>query len=216
MSSQARPRATLNVKKDNIAKLLARAKLIYNAILLAILTLFASTPITPPALLALIEALDTAEQAAGTKAKGLAAVRNGKRDALWTALMTLKAFVQGLADLVTPDAAIGIIEAAGMVVGRVPIRAKAILEAKLAAPGSGIVHLLCNATLLVGKSRSKKNTFTWEWSLDGKTWTNAGTTGYASTLVPGLTLGGTYWFRVSATVAKVQGDWSQTVSLLVD
>jgi hypothetical protein len=215
MSTQAKPKATLDVRKTNIAKLLARAKLIYNAILLAILTLFASTPITPPALLLLIEALDTAEQAAGTKAKGLAAVRNGKRDALWTALMTLKAFVQGIADLVTPEAAIGIIEAAGMVVGRVPIRAKAILEAKLAAPGSGIVHLLCNATLLVGKSR-KKTTFGWEWSLDGKTWTNAGTTAYASTLVPGLTLGSTYWFRVSATVGKVQGEWSQSVSLLVD
>jgi hypothetical protein len=74
---------------------------------------------------------------------------------------------------------------------------------------------LGNATLLTGKSR-KKTTFSWQWSLDGKAWTNAGTTGYASTLVSGLTLGSTYWFRVTATVAKVQGDWSQAVSLLVD
>jgi hypothetical protein len=173
-----------------------------------------STPVAPPALLLLIEALDTAEQAAGTKTTGLAAVRNGERDALWTALKTLKVFVQGLADLLTPEGAVALIEAAGMVVGRVPIFAKAVLAAKLAPAGSGIVHLIANATVLVGKTQ-KKRAFNWMWSLDGKTWTSAPSTPFASTLIAGLTLGSTYWFRVSVTIAKTQGEWSQPVSLQV-
>jgi hypothetical protein len=213
MSTQAKPKATLGVKKTNIAKLLARSKLIYNAILLAILTLFASTPIAPPALLALIEALDVAEQAAGTKTTGLTAVRNGKRDLLWTALLSLKVFVQGLADLLPAEGAIALIDAAGMVVGRVPIRAKAILAAKLAAPGSGIVHLIANAKLLMGTSRTKRKMFNWQWSLDGTSWNSATSTPYASTLIAGLALGSTYWFRVGVTIGKTEGDWSQPVSL---
>jgi hypothetical protein len=213
-TTPTKPRANLGVKKTNIARLLAHSKIIYNAILLALATLFLSPPITMPALLVLIEALDVAEQNAATRTKGLAAVRNGKRDTLWTALMTLRVYVQSIADIALPENAIALIEAAGMVVGRVPIRVKAILAAKLAPAGSGIVHLVANATVLVGKT-AKKRMFNWQWSLDGKSWNSAPSTPFASTLIAGLTLGTTYWFRVSVTIAKTEGEWSQPVTLQV-
>src|SRR5580700_11675737 len=114
-----KPKAAIGAKKSNVPRVLACSKVVYNAILLALATLFLSPPISMPAFLLLIEALDTAEQQAGTKTRGLAAVRNGKRDALWTALLSLRVYVQSLCDVVVPEAAIAIIEAAGMVVGRV-------------------------------------------------------------------------------------------------
>ena len=215
MSTPTKPKATLGAKKTNIARLLARSKLIYNAILLALATLFVSPPISMPDLLDLIGALDLAEQNAGTKARGLVPVRNGKRDLLWTALLTLKVYVQGLADLLSPEAAASLIVAAGMVVGRIPVRAKAILEAKLGAPGSGIVHLIANATLLMGTRRTKRKMFNWQWSLDGKSWTSATSTPYASTLIAGLTLESSYWFRVSVTIGTTEGEWSQPVTLQI-
>ena len=141
-------------------------------------------------------------------------MRNGKRDALWTALQSLKMYVQGLADLLAPEAAVALIQAAGMVVADIPIHTKAILAAKLGLAGSGIVRLVANATVLVGKT-SKRRQFNWQWSLDGKSWTSAASTPYASTFITGLTVGSTYWFRVSVTIANVQGEWSPPVSLVV-
>jgi hypothetical protein len=52
-------------------------------------------------------------------------------------------------------------------------------------------------------------------SVDGKTWTNLPSTPLASTEVAGLALLSTYSFRVSVTLGKVAGEFSQPVSVTV-
>jgi len=112
------------------------------------------------------------------------------------------------------DTAASLIEAAGLLVGKIGTHQKAALTAVLTVT-QGNVLLEANRTLLVGPDASKKAYFNWQWSLDGKTWTSVTPTPLASTEVPGLTLLSTYSFRVSVTVSKVTGPWSQAVSLLV-
>jgi hypothetical protein len=63
---------------------------------------------------------------------------------------------------------------------------------------------------------SRKVTFNWQWSgNNGQSWNDARATPYANTDVVGLALMSTYSFRVSVTIGKATGAWSQPVSLLV-
>jgi hypothetical protein len=179
--------------------------------------MFASPPITMAAFLAVITALVIAQQnATGTKARGAASLRDTKRDAVWTAMDSLRAYIQGLADVVSADSAASLIEAGGLLVAATATHQKAPLTATLNAT-PGFVKLDANASLLTGRAAaSKRVTFNWQWSADsGKTWNNAGSTPYASTEVTGLTPMTTYSFRVSVTIGKVTEAWSQAVSLLV-
>jgi hypothetical protein len=216
VSTASTPRASFGTTKKNILAVLVRAQAMYSAIL-ANAAMFASPPIAMAAFLALINALTTAQQAVtATKAKGMATLRNTKRDALWTAMGSLKSYVQGLADGMTAEGAASLIEAAGLLLAKTQSHHKAILTATLTTT-PGTVHLVANASALGGKAvHSKKVAFNWQWSSDGgKTWNDAHSTPYANTDLPGLTLMTTYGFRVSVTIAKVAGPWSQAVSLLV-
>src|SRR5579871_5842983 len=100
MSTTPKPKASFGTTKDNIPGVLTRAHLMYTAILAAIGT-FPSPTVTMVAFLALIQALTTAQEAAATRTKGLAAVRNSKRDTLWSAMLSLRAYVQTIADTAT-------------------------------------------------------------------------------------------------------------------
>jgi hypothetical protein len=215
MSTAAQPRASFGTTKKNVPGVLFRAQTMYAAILAAV-ALFGSPPITMAAFLALINALAAAQQVAtGTKAKGSATLRNTKRNLVWTAMESLRAYTQGLADLLSVEEAASLIEAAGLLVEETVRHSKALLTASLTAT-SGTVHLVANRSLLVGPGgSSKKVTFHWQMSLDGKTWTDLGWNGYTIMDATGLTLMTTYAFRVSVTVGKVAGTWSQPVSLLV-
>jgi hypothetical protein len=128
----------------------------------------------------------------------------------------LRSYVQQLADGKTADNAVSLIEAAGLLVVATGKRSKAILTATL-TPAGGLVHLEANASLLKGTaSASRKAQFNWECSGDGgKTWNGVASTPYARTDVTGLTPMSTYSFRVSVTVGKVTGAWSQAVTILV-
>jgi hypothetical protein len=213
-SRSPRPRASFGVAKSNALGVLLRAKIMYAAIVAAI-ALFPSPTVTMAAFLLLIEALETAQDATTTKTKGLASLRNTKRDAVWTAMESLRIYIQGLADVVTAENAAALIEAAGLLVAGRSSHPKAILQSQLTST-PGVVHLIANATILVGKSSRKNVTFNWAWSLDGgKTWTLAASTPLADTFVPNLTPMTSYLFRVSVTVSRVTGDWSQPVGLLV-
>jgi len=211
-TTSPRPRASYGVAKVNALGVLSRAKIMYAAFLAAAAT-FASPTVSMAAFLALIQAFDAAQQAAATRAKGLATLRNTKRDAVWTAMESLRIYVQGLADAATAETAAALIESAGMLVARVSSHPKAVLQAKLTTT-PGVVKLLANASILAGKT-SKSVTFNWQWSLDGKTWNSLASTPLADTLVPNLTLLTTYQFRVSVTVSRTTGDWSQPVGLMV-
>jgi len=127
----------------------------------------------------------------------------------------LQKYVQGLADALSAENAASLIQSAGLVVAKPGKHQKAVLTASLTTT-PGLVTLAANRSVLVGHvSSSKKVMFNWQWSQNGTAWTNLATTTYATTEMPGLTLLSTYMFRVSVTIGKVTGDWSQPVSILV-
>jgi len=212
MGRPVHPKASFGTHKNNKPGVMARAGLMHDAIVLAA-ALFAVLPISMAAFLALIQAAATAQSAAATRAKGLAAVRDQKIDALWTAMNTLKTYVQGLANSMDAPSATALIGSAGLLLAQAAKHAKLLVSA-VYVPATGIVHLSVNATLLVGKT-SKKTSFTWSWSTDGgKTWSQGVVTSYTSLEVPGLGPA-TYLFRVFATVGKVPGSPVQSDSLTI-
>jgi len=216
MSTLSRPRASFAVAKKNVPAVLTRALTMHDA-MTTNAAMFVSPPLTQAAFLALITALAGAQQhVTSTKAMGAATLRNTKRDAVWTAMEILRAYVQSLADALNAEGAAAIIESAGLLVAATPVHQKAAVTAKLTTT-PGVVHVDANASLLVGPADARKKvTFNWQWSGDaGKTWNDARSTPYANTDVPGLTLMTTYSFRTSVTIGKVTSAWSQAVSLLV-
>lgn len=213
MTKPTKPRASFGVTKDNAPGVIARATIMQAAILAAA-AMFPSLPITMAALLLLIQAAATAQSNTTTKTQGLAGIRDAKIDTLWTAMQTLKTFVQGLADATDAVSAIVLIQAAGLVVAKTTKPTKLLLAATL-APATGIVHLAVNAKLLIGKRPTKKTTFTWSWSTDGgKTWSSGVTTAYATADIPSLPPA-SYLFHVFATVGKVPGEPCQPVGLVI-
>jgi hypothetical protein len=216
MKVASEPRAVFGVTKKDIPGVLSRALAIYHA-MLANASTFPSPTVALATFFALITALSTAqENATETKARGTAKLRDTKRNDVWTAMLSLQSYVQGLANALSADAAASLIQLAGFVVAKSAAHDKAALTATLTAT-PGLVHLAANRKVLVGPAdAAKKVMFSWAWSTDGgRTWNSAGSTPYASTDVPGLTLMTTYSFRVSVMVAKVAGPWSDPVSIVV-
>jgi hypothetical protein len=215
MSELSRPVGIYGTGKKNIPGVILRAQAMHDNILLNVAT-FVSPTISMVVFLALITALAAAQQnALSTKAKGTATFRNTKRDAVWTAMDVLRGYIQSIADTMSAENASSVLQMGGLLVAATAARAKAILAATLTTTG-GLVHLEANASLLKGKAaRGRKAQFNWEWSSDGKTWNSVASTPYARTDVTGLTPMSTYSFRVSVTVGKVTGAWSQPVSILV-
>ena len=191
---------------------ISRARLMHLGIA-AVVAMFPSPSVSMAAFLLLLQDLEAA-QTDSKAGKGLAPLRNTKLDLLWTAMESLRVYVQGLCDGVSVEAAINLINTAGLVLAKNGVRVKPILQAKLVET-TGLVQLIANATALVGKT-SKKVTFAWQWSPDGgtKVWNNLPSTPHAVTTIANLGPG-TYSFRVSVTVGKIVGPWSQNVSLTI-
>ena len=208
----ARPRGVYGTTKKNVPGVLTRARIMYTAILAALAN-FPSLPISMAAFLLIIQAAEAAQIAAKAGTKGLASLRNTKRDLVWTAMESLRIYVQGLCDEVSAEAAATLIESAGLLVAKTSGYAKPLLAAKL-VPATGVVRLIAYAAMLLGKPTTKKVTFNWSVCSDGKTWNNLPSTPYADTEVAGLGPG-TYLFRVSVTIGKVPGEWSQSTSLIL-
>ncbi len=211
MSKPIKPKPSLGVARVNVPGVLARAGIMQAAFLQAA-ALFPSLPVSMAAFLLLIQAAAAAQSAAETRAKGLAALRDTKVDALWIAMQSLKTYVGGLASVLDVTAATSLIQSAGLLVAQEATHAKLLLSAKH-VPATGVVHVSANASIIAGKYTSKKTTFTFSWSTDGgKTWSLGVTTAYASLDVPALPPA-TYLFRVFATVGKIPGEPTQSVSL---
>src|SRR5262249_44729225 len=117
MPTETRPKASLGVKKTDIVAVLARANLMYTAILAAA-ALFVSPPITMAAYLLLLQAAVTAQTATPSRTKGLTTFRNKQIDNLWTAMKALKTYVQGLCDATDVVTAAHLIDSAGLVQGK--------------------------------------------------------------------------------------------------
>jgi hypothetical protein len=163
MSTMPRPRAALGVKRRNVPGVLFRAKAMHGGIT-ANAVMFVAPPIDMPGFRALIDALAEAQQdARGTKATGSAKLRDTKRNDVWTAMESLRTYVQGLCDELSADDAGALIEAAGLVVAAsTAAPAKALLTATLTAT-PGLVHLDANASLLVGRENAyKRPVFNWQ------------------------------------------------------
>ncbi len=131
-------------------------------------------------------------------------------------LKTLLPLVEVMADnCTTLDAAIAVIESAGLVVATVTRRIKPILAAKQ-GPQSGSVVLEANATAL-GAAGQKKSFFNWQaTSNGGQTWIVLPSTPKCRTSVANLTPLATYGFRVAVTSSSgIMGEWSPIVSFLV-
>jgi hypothetical protein len=162
---------------------------------------------TLAAITAAIAALDTAETATKTRAKGTVPVRNAARTTLIADLHAIKSYVQQIADA-NVDNAEAIITSAGMAVRKPSTRTKAPFAAK-AGDVSGTVKL-------AAKAAAQRASYDWEWSSDGgKTWTQVPSTLQAKTTISGLPVATTVLFRFRFVVKAGEGDWSQPLSFVV-
>ena len=212
-TKQTKPKASFGTTRTNVPGALARATLMQTAILAAI-AIFTSLPISMPAFLLLIQAAVTAQAAVATGGKGLAAIRDTKVEALWTAMLSIKTYLQGVCDATDALSAVALIQQAGLLVAKAVQSTKLLLVATY-VPATEMVHLAVNGRLLIGGRTNKKTTFTWSWSTDGgKTWNAGITTGYTDVDIPNLPPA-TYQFRVFATVGKVPGEPCQPVGLTI-
>ena len=165
------------------------------------------TPVPPLATVtADTAALETAQVAALTLAKGMAAARDAKKAILVADLHFLKAYVQSVANADEANAQT-IIESAGMSVRKVPARTKQDLVLK---PGkvSGQVQI-------VAKAVDKRASYDWQSSADGKTWTALPSTLQARTTLTNQTPGTTIYVRHRAVTKAGVGDWGEPTTMLV-
>jgi hypothetical protein len=212
METISRTRAVLKLKRRNTPHLVALAQAIHDG-MSAAATQFPLPIPTMATFASQIQDLATAEQATKTRARGTAAVRNAKAAVVITSMESLQTYVQGLCDA-SPEQAQTLITAAAMQVAATRSGHKPVLAAKV-GPVSGGALLYANRSVLVGKT-FKRVLLNWQYSVDGgKTWVSAPSTPLASTEIMGLPAMTTVSFRVSATVAKAVGEWSQAVALLV-
>jgi hypothetical protein len=209
--TNSHPRASLGVARTDAPGVLSRANIIQTCILAALAS-FNALPITMAAFALLIQAAQTAQTASASRGKGLAAARNTKIAPLWSAMLLLRAYVQGLVNEVDYTNGVTLINQAGLLVAGVGHHVKELFAAKL-DPVANVVHLVLNAKAFIGKTY-KHVTFHWQTSTDGKTWTSLPSTPYASTQLasPGP---GTYQFRAAATVGKTVLDWTPPFPLTI-
>jgi hypothetical protein len=203
-------RVTLHIKRSNVPHVIILAQAIFAAMsahgpLFSVLSALIASLGTQTA------ALVVSQNAVKNKTGGTA-VRDADRDLVATTLESLRVGVQALC-AASPEQAATLLQASAMKAVAAAVRAKPIVAAKLAVT-PGVVNLVANAGLL-STSRRKK-TYTWQLTLDGKTFSSAGTSAYARITVTGLALLTTVGFRVCVTVGEDEpGPWTQVVSILV-
>jgi hypothetical protein len=195
---------SLNLPKSVLA-LVAYAQQIVKA-----MTGNAAFPSPVPALAVLITAigdLQAAQAVALTRVQGAVIIRNEKKTALVALLEQLRGYVQATADANIENGA-SIIASAGMGVKKPIVRGPRLFSAR-PGPLSGTATLLATP---VGKRAS----YEWQYSADGgKTWVPASITLQAKATIVGLTPGATVQFRYRPITRTGEGDWSQTVVLIV-
>jgi len=159
-----------------------------------------------PTVSAHIQALQSAETTAKSRSLGTTGARNLALQQVVTDIHQLGAYVQTVADS-RPSQAGAVITSAGFAVRRGGVHVKADLSARM-SPG-GVVTLRA-------KAAGKRVAYEWQVSPDGgKTWTALPSTSRADTIVPGLSTGTTYLFRVRPNIGRRTGDWYEQATLLV-
>lgn len=166
------------------------------------------SPVPAPAAIAkAIAALHAAESAALARTKGAVADRDDKRAALVNLLKQVPPYVQTVANADLETAAT-VIQSAGIAVKKVPVRAPRVFSADQGA--------MSGSAKLVAASAGRRASYEWQYSVDGgKTWVIAPASLQAKTTVAGLTPGATVEFRYRPVTKTGEGNWSQTVQLIV-
>jgi hypothetical protein len=212
-----RTRGILDVVRHNAPQVLSRSKamdqgLTNNA------GLFTNPNPPVPVFANQIALTDKAQVVALHGGKGAAAARDVQLGILLGMMDSELVVIQAVADAGNPDNAVATLLAGGVVVAGVGVHGKAILEVTQAVAGGPVV-LMANAKALLaaaGASYHRKHFFSWESTLDGKTFNGLPSTPEATTIVTGLAALTTVGFRVAVTVSKTaMGPWSQVVYLLV-
>ena len=154
-----------------------------------------------------IAALNVAETAVLSRAKGAVEARNAKLVVVRSDLDNIRMYVQTVAHAASPANAEAIIQSAGLAVRKTTPRDKAALSARVGSV-SGTVNL-------AAKAAANRAAYAWQYSTDQRTWTAAPSTLKAKTGIVGLTVGTVYYFRVQALTKTALEDWSQIVALMV-
>ncbi len=185
---------------------LALAKAIYDA-LETNKGMFPSPNPPMPTFLADINAFDVAQTATHTRTKGTVEARDAKLAVVLSDLGQIRAYVQKVVDA-DPANAATIAQNAGLSLRKSSARSKTDLSAKPNKKVSGSVDV-------VVKVGGVKASHEWQYSTDGKSWTNASPTMQAKTTIPGFTPGTTVFFRHRAVTKTGPDNWSQAVSMIV-
>jgi hypothetical protein len=206
MATLRHPQVTMRINRKKIPNLLARAKVINNAVTEAAATFTALTP-APSAVLLQIQQLDLAQQAVGT--------HDLKADALMTSLESWRSGVQILVDA-NPEQAFALAELAGMSIANVGVHAKPLLAVKLGQQSGAVVVEANLGILKQGRGKAKKRTLNWRYTTNGGTsYASAQSTPVASTVLTGLTPLTIVGVQVCITDSNGTSEWSQVVTLLV-
>jgi hypothetical protein len=168
---------------------------------------FPSPVPAPPTIATAVAALHAAETTALARTKGAVADRNDKRAALVTLLKQVLPYVQTVANADIETAAT-VIQSAGIAVKKVAVRKPRVFAAEQGG--------MTGSAKLVAASAGRRASYEWQYSVDGgKTWVIAPASLQAKTTVAGLTPGATVEFRYRAVTKIGEGNWSQTVQLIV-
>jgi hypothetical protein len=116
-------------------------------------------------------------------------------------------YVNGVASTLPATQGAAAITSCGFPLRAIPVRNKPPLEAKYGG--------LAGVVGLVALSAGAGAVYVFEYSTDMKTWTTLPQVFKAKTVISGLTVGTTYYFRFQAQTAKVQHLWSDAVSFFV-
>jgi hypothetical protein len=195
------PHATFGTSKKKLVAVLARAQVMYNA-LLAAAAILGVPPVTAAAFLVLINAVVSAQQNVTAKIRGAATPRNTKRDALWTSMGTLRKLLEGVPQ--------------GFYAPLTP-------ETRLARSENSGVSRASRTGTRGGRGQEAPETpwntlyqSNWQSTIDGgKTIVTLPSTPKGTTVLSNLTPLTTVGVRVSLTNGEGTGDWSQFVSILV-
>ena len=170
----------------------------------------AAFPTPVPALTAVTTATDdlqSAQTVARTRVQGAVITRNEKKTALVVLLEQLKGYIQTTADANIENAA-SIIASSGMGVRKPVVRAPRVFGAQSGA--------LSGTAKLFAAPAGHRASYEWQYSTDGgKTWVPASVTLQAKTTIVGLTPGASVQFRYRPVTKTGEGDWSQTLVLIV-
>jgi len=211
-----RVRAIFGCSKIETPLVIARATAMFNGMNGDKVT-YAGVPQPLTAFQPMITDVATAQQEVATRVIGAAAVRNAKRDTLWSTMDGYRIFVQMLADK-NPSNAVALIQNAGLMVAKTTGRTHALLTLKN-GHASGSVDCIASIRLLMAASSKPKQgkTVNWQYTTDGsKTFINLPSTPKGLTSIANLVPATWVGVRVSVTTTtEGVGPWSDVITILV-